>query len=101
MAERGRESEKKERDVRGERRDRPQKGDELLVKWLHFSSRACRLLVLAPDSASHRVITAQTWKEPSLKTTPRSQGGVTSRPSFNFKVGLNHLRCKESNLRLI
>lgn len=32
-----------ERDIRGKRRDRPQQGDELLVKWLLFSSRASRL----------------------------------------------------------
>lgn len=33
----------REKDIRGKRRDRPQQGDELLVKWLLFSSRASQL----------------------------------------------------------
>lgn len=45
-----------ERDIREKRRDRPQQGDELLVKWLLFSSRASQLPFLAPVSVSHKVI---------------------------------------------
>lgn len=37
------EERERERDVRGEERDRPQQGDELLVKRLLFSSRASQL----------------------------------------------------------
>lgn len=33
----------RERDIRGKGRDRPQRGDELLVKWLLFSWRASQL----------------------------------------------------------
>lgn len=33
----------RERDIRGTGRDRPQQGDELLVKWLLFSRRASQL----------------------------------------------------------
>lgn len=44
---RGREEQRKERerekDIKGKRRDRPQQGDELLVKWLLLSSRASQL----------------------------------------------------------
>lgn len=32
-----------EKDIKGKRRDRPQQGDELLVKWLLLSSRASQL----------------------------------------------------------
>lgn len=57
---RGREEQRKERewekDIKGKRRDRPQQGDELLVKWLLLSSRASQLPFLAPVSVSHKVI---------------------------------------------
>lgn len=45
-----------ERDMRGERRDGLQQGDELLVKWLLFSLRASQLLFLAPAPVCHKVI---------------------------------------------
>lgn len=45
-----------ERDIRGRRRDRPQRGDELLLKCLPFSSRALHILGLALVPASHSII---------------------------------------------
>lgn len=54
----------RERDVRGKGRDRPQQGDELLVKWFLFSWRASLhfsgFSYIFPQSGAKRKTTGNT-----------------------------------------